>query len=559
MIKKILLIIFILLYQNSLYSKTNENINFNQRYLSNYFSAMLSFNNKENDRTIKFFNYNKRLISRSEDSFKKYILSLLSEGKTEKAIDYILRNEKDGELNFFEANLLLYSDAILKKDFIKADKYVSRINEFKDIGTFENIIAQTIQSYNYLFLNGNMQKTENNLGKLTLINRAFQECYIDSGKDNNYFLNLINAEDGDYSRYIYFYLNSLINNKDFKTANNLSNTINELDSNLLILQSKKWIENEEYENFTDYFSCKNEADIISEFLFIVANLYSSQEEYEKSNYYLNISNFLNNKFIFNYSLLAENYLLNEEYKKAENILKIFNKKFQIYFWFKIKKIGQIISKKKNNEESLKYIEENYKKIVNPNYKIVYDFANIQKNFGKYKKSIELYNLTLKSLKDNAAALSDIYYKRGSSFERIRDYQNSDKDLLRSLELAPDDPYVLNYLAYSWLERNFKINIAIGMLEKAYELTENDPYITDSLGWGYFLNKEYFKAEKYLNMALQIKPDDAVIMDHYGDVLWVLGRKLQANYFWKKVLNSDEAEDINKSELKNKILYGLKNI
>ena len=559
MIKKILLIIFILLYQNSLYSKTNENINFNQRYLSNYFSAMLSFNNKENDRTIKFFNFNKRLITRSEDSFKKYILSLLSEGKTKKAIDYILRNEKDSELNFFEANLLLYSDAILKKDFIKAEKYVSRIKEFKDIGTFENIIAQTIQSYNYLFLNGNMQKTENNLGKLTLINRAFQECYIDSGKDNNYFLNLINSEDGDYSRYIYFYLSSLINNKDFKTAKSLSNTINELDSNLLILQSKKWIENEEYENFTDYFSCKNEADIISEFLFIVANLYSSQEEYEKSNYYLNISNFLNNKFIFNYSLLAENYLLNEEYKKAENILKIFNRKFEIYFWFKIKKIGQIISKKKNNEESLKYIEENYKKIVNPNFKIVYDFANIQKNFGKYKKSIELYNLTLKSLKDNAAALSDIYYKRGGSFERIRDYQNSDKDLIRSLELAPDDPYVLNYLAYSWLERNFKINIAIGMLEKAYGLTENDPYITDSLGWGYFLNKEYFKAEKYLNMALQIKPDDAVIMDHYGDVLWVLGRKLQANYFWKKVLNSDEAEDINKSEVKNKILYGLKNI
>ena len=558
MIKKILLIIFILLYQNSLYSKTNENINFNQRYLSNYFSAMLSFNNKENDRTIKFFNFNKRLITRSEDSFKKYILSLLSEGKTEKAIDYILRNEKDSELNFFEANLLLYSDAILKKDFIKADKYVSRINEFKDLGTFENIIAQTIQSYNYLFINGKIQKNENNLGKLTLINTAFQECYIGSGKDNNYFLNLINSEDGDYSRYIYFYLNSLMNNKDFKTAKNLSNTINELDSNLLILQSKKWIENEEYESFTDYFSCKNEADIISEFLFIVANLYSSQEEYEKSNYYLNISNFLNNKFIFNYSLLAENHLLNEEYKKAEKILKIFNRKFEIYFWFKIKKIGQIISIKKNNEESLKYIEENYKKIVNPNYKIVYDFANIQKNFGNYKKSIELYDFTLKSLKDNAAALSDIYYKRGSSFERIRDYQNSDKDLLRSLELAPDDPYVLNYLAYSWLERNFKINTAIGMLEKAYTLTENDPYITDSLGWGYFLNKEYFKAEKYLNLALQIKPDDAVIMDHYGDALWMLGRKLQANYFWKKVLNSDDVEDINKSEVKNKILNGLKN-
>ena len=558
MIKKILLIVFILLYQNSLHSKTNENINFNQRYLSNYFSAMLSFNNKENDRTIKFFDFNKRLISKSDDSVKKYILSLLSEGKTEKAINYILRNEKDTKLNFFEANLLLYSDSILKKDFLRAEKYVSRINEFKDIGTFENIIAQTIQSFNYLFLNGSMQQTKNNLGKLTLINRALQECYIGSGRDKNYFLNLINSEDGDYSRYIYFYINSLINNKDFTTAKSLSNTINELDSNLLILQSKKWIENEEYENFTDYFSCKNETDIISEFLFIIANLYSSQEEYEKSNYYLNISNFLNNKFIFNYSLLAENYLLNEEYEKAEKILKIFNRKFEIYFWFKIKKIGQIISKKKDNEESLKYIEENYKKIINPNYKIVYDFANIQKNFGNYKKSIEFYDLTLKSLKNHTVALSEIYYRRGSSFERIGDYQNSDKDLLKSLELEPNDPYVLNYLAYSWLERNFKINIAIDMLEEAYGLTENNPYITDSLGWGYFLNKEYFKAEKYLNMALQIKPDDAVIMDHYGDALWMLGRKLQANYYWKKVLRSDETEDINKSEVKNKILNGLRN-
>ena len=92
MIKKILLIFFILLYQNSLYSKTNENINFNQRYLSNYFSAMLSFNNKENDKIFKFFNFNKRFITRSEDSFIDFIF--IKRGKTEKAIDYILEMKK---------------------------------------------------------------------------------------------------------------------------------------------------------------------------------------------------------------------------------------------------------------------------------------------------------------------------------------------------------------------------------------------------------------------------------------------------------------------------------
>ena len=558
MIKKILFILIIVLYQNNLYSKTNENKFFNQRYLYNYFSALLSFSNQDNKKTIKFFESNKKIINKSENLIKKYILSLSVEGKIEKAIKYIERNEGNNKFEFLEANLLLYSRAIVEKDFLKAKNHISKIKKFEDEGTFEMIISKAIQSYNHLFLNSEIKQNDYNLGKLGLVNRAFQECYIGSGKEQNFFLNLINSEDGDYSRYIFFYLNILINKEDIVTAKSLASTINELESNLLILQSKRWIEREEYKNFSQYFSCKSEADLISEFFFIIANLYSSQEQYEKSNFYLSISNYLNKKFIFNNSLVAENFFLIEEYDKAKYILNKFDKKFDIYFWYKIKKIGQIISFNKNNTEPINFIEDNFIKIKDPSFKIIYDYANIQKNFGNYKKSIEFYNRVINFVKNDNTSLSEIFYRRGSSYERIGDYKNSDKDLLKSLELVPNDPYVLNYLAYSWLERNIKINIAINMLEKAYDKTENDPYITDSLGWAYFLNKEYLKAEKYLNLAIQIKPDDPVIMDHYGDSLWMIGRKLQASYFWKRVLTSKNLEDIDVEKLKSKIIVGINN-
>jgi Flp pilus assembly protein TadD len=97
------------------------------------------------------------------------------------------------------------------------------------------------------------------------------------------------------------------------------------------------------------------------------------------------------------------------------------------------------------------------------------------------------------------------------------------------------------LAYSWLERNYKINEAIKMLEKAYSFKSNDPYIIDSIGWGYYLVDDYFKAEKFLKRAVELMPDDPIVNDHYGDILWMLNRKIQARYFWRNVLKMKDAD------------------
>ena len=129
-------------------------------------------------------------------------------------------------------------------------------------------------------------------------------------------------------------------------------------------------------------------------------------------------------------------------------------------------------------------------------------------------------------------------------------------MLLSLKMDPENAYVLNYLAYSWLERDYKINDAIEMLERAYSLENNDPYIIDSIGWAYYLIEEYVKAEKYLRRAVEQMPDDAIVNDHYGDILWKLGQKIQARYFWKSVFKMKDVDEELLKKINSKIIEGL---
>jgi tetratricopeptide (TPR) repeat protein len=239
------------------------------------------------------------------------------------------------------------------------------------------------------------------------------------------------------------------------------------------------------------------------------------------------------------------------------ILESFSKKDNFYYWFRLKKEAQIILKKKNSEASLNFINFNFKKIKNPSIKIIFDIANFNKNAKKYEEAIYYYDQILSKIDKKSPLYSEILYRRGGSYERIGDYKKSDKDLLKSLEINPDDAYVLNYLAYSWLEREHKIDVALEMLQKAYNERNNDPYIIDSIGWAYFLVDDYIKAEKFLKRAVNLMPDDPIVNDHYGDILWKLDRKIQARYFWKNVLSLKETEEDLKKKINEKLIMGLK--
>tara|TARA_B100000131_G_scaffold75190_1_gene71652 strand:+ start:2792 stop:4468 length:1677 start_codon:yes stop_codon:yes gene_type:complete len=555
----IIFILSFLLFQTNTYSNTSESNKFNQKYLSDYFSALISSKNQNNDDALKFFNSSKFLIKKHDNFLKEYVFSLVLDGQVKKAINQIKISKNEKNSNFFEANLLLTVDSFKKKDFKQVSKRLKELDISKDDGTYEFVIFKILENYNHLFIEKKIKKQENDFGNLNLINSSFQNCYINSNITPTYFTNLINDSNNDYSRYLFFYFSYLVQNKEFSKAKDISKSIVPLTDTLLISQSKEWIENEKFEKFTEYFSCYNETDILSEFFFLISNLFSSQEIYDQSNFYLRISEYLNKKFYFNLSLLAENHYLNNNFEYSKIILNKFKNKDDVYNWYRIKKIGKILSESGKENESLEFTEKNFKLIIKPSVKTLYDMANIYRSFKKYDKAIKNYSELLTKVDKDSYAYSRILYRRGSCFERQGNYENADNDLLKSLKINPDAPYTMNYLAYSWLERNYKINEAMDMLKEAYKKKSNDPYITDSVGWGYYLVGDYINAEKYLKKALLLMPSDPIVNDHYGDVLWQLNRKLQAKYFWENVLELEETEDEMKKNIKKKLLNGPKKL
>ena len=550
---KFLLILF-LLYQNPLHSKSASFDDFDSKNLSKYFSGIVAFENKNNSKALNFFNTSKILLNKHEPYLKRYVYSLVLENKVNQAINVIKQNKNNSE--FFEKYLLLTIDSLRRDDFSKALNYISETKKYIKLNRFNSAVLDNLRDYVFVFNEKKLPNDLKNYGNLSVISKTFQRCYLEDAKTKTFFSKLINNDDADLTRYTFFYLAYLIENNQIEEAKKITGGIKFINTSLLLSQGKSWIENGNEKKINTVFSCKNHNDLISEFLFLISNLYSAQDDYIKSNFYLYLSNYLNPKFYYNLSLLAENQYSNKEFDRVKKVLREFEKEDDFYYWYRLKKEAQIISKEINQKESLKFIKSNFEKIEKPNEKILFDIANFYKNAKEYEQAIKYYTKVLGIIGDDLEIKSDLFYRRGASNERMGNYEESDRDMLLSLEIDPDDAYVLNYLAYSWLERDHKIKEAMEMLEKAYSLMENDPYIIDSIGWAYFLTDDYVKAETYLKRAVELMPDDAIVNDHYGDILWKLGRKIQARYFWKSVSKMEDVDEELLQKINQKIIKGL---
>ena len=556
--KKITLsLILFIFYQTPLYSKSTSFNNFDAKNFSKYFSGIVAFENKDNLRALDFFNASKILLNDHDPYLKKFMYSLVLENKVTQAINLIKRNKGKDNIDFFDAHLLLILDHLKKNEFKKAFVLITNMNNLDQQSKLNSAIIESVKQYIYVFKEKKFLDNKKNLGNLSIISETFQKCYLGDQNTDAYFINLFNGAEADYTRYIFFYLSYLVENNKFDEIKKVIDDIHYINSTLLLSQGKSWLENNESKKLIEVFSCKSHNNLVSEFLFLISNLYSSQDNFKKSNFYLNLSNFLNPKFVFNLSLVAENQYFNQEYKKLKLTLRNFKKEDKFYHWYRVKKEAQIIAKLRNKKESLNYLTAEFGKIDKPNNKILFDVANFYKNSQEYGDAIKLYTKILETTDDDFIIRSDVFYRRGGCYERIGEYEKADKDLLQSLSINPDDAYVLNYLAYSWLERNFKINEAIKMLESAYATKSNDPYIIDSIGWAYYLINDHLKAEKFLKRAVELMPDDPIVNDHYGDILWKLDRKIQARYFWANVLKMDDAEDEMLKKINIKMIEGLK--
>ncbi len=555
MYKYIFFFIIFFLYQTSSFSKISDVDKFDKKNLSNYFSAVLSINNNDAKNSLKFLENSKILNNKHEEYFKNYIKSLVANEKVDLAIKKI-KNSQDN-YSFLEKEVILLVDNLINKNFEKSSLRLENIeNLIEPDDRYHIILSKVLKNYLQVFKNNNIESYKNNnFAELDNISLAFLSCYFDLKNTDKRFEEFI-GYNGSNSRYIYFYLDYLIEQNNISKIDEVLRNINQLNKPLLIAQSVKWINEKNYNKLNNLFSCKNEQDIIAEFFYLIANLYSSQGLFKESNFYITLSKYLNPKFILNSTLKIENYMDTKKYELVRNEISKIDKDNIIYNWFKVKKNASIIQETENKNSALKFIKKEFLKIQNPSNKVLFDMANILRNFKDYEGAIDIYSKLIQYSNYSAEEYADLLYKRGTCYEREKDFLKADEDLLNSLEIDPDEPYVLNYLGYSWLERSFKIPEAMDMLKKAYNLKDNDPYITDSIGWAYYLIGDFINAKKYLEKAVKLMPYDPIVNDHYGDVLWKLDKKVQARYFWDGALKLEGAEKELKKEIEKKLVFGL---
>jgi tetratricopeptide (TPR) repeat protein len=144
----------------------------------------------------------------------------------------------------------------------------------------------------------------------------------------------------------------------------------------------------------------------------------------------------------------------------------------------------------------------------------------------------------------------LYYSRGAALERSGQWARAEGDLKRALELQPDQPLVLNYLGYSWIDRGEHLAEGLNMVKRAVELRPDDGYIVDSLGWAYYRLGEFGNATRQLEKAIELLPEDPTINDHLGDAYWQEGRVVEARYQWRRALQfKPEADQVRTIESK----------
>ena len=174
---------------------------------------------------------------------------------------------------------------------------------------------------------------------------------------------------------------------------------------------------------------------------------------------------------------------------------------------------------------------------------------------QYGEAAAAYDIAVERIKTVEYRHWRLFYVRGIAFERLGEWPKAEADFKRALELEPDQPLVLNYLGYTWVEQGRNLDEARTMIEKAVELRPDDGYIVDSLGWAAYRLGDFEEAVRQLERAVELVAGDPIINDHLGDAYWQVGRSHEARFQWRRVLTLDPEDDL-AAQVRRKIADGL---
>jgi Flp pilus assembly protein TadD len=165
---------------------------------------------------------------------------------------------------------------------------------------------------------------------------------------------------------------------------------------------------------------------------------------------------------------------------------------------------------------------------------------------RYAEAVEYFTRVIDLVPKPDAGHWIHWYSRGTSYERIKKWPQAEADLQRALQLSPDQPLVLNYLGYTWIDQNRNLKQGLAMIEKAVAKKPDDGYIVDSLGWAHYRLGNFKEAVRHLERAVELKPEDPTLNDHLGDAYWRVGRHREARFQWDLALGlKPEPEEVQK--------------
>ena len=527
--------------------------------IASYFSGILLLNDGRYEESHKYLQKLDGLENSHLAFSSKYLYSLVNSNNLSKAFYYSKKLEREKKDNF-ESDLIIGVYYLKNLKFELSNKYFLKAKNRQPRSLLDSYVVNTLYLWSNLHKINfekavlNFQSLDKRFENLNKIQNVFLHCFFNKNDAENVFNKLVSDDKTDFSRYNYFFAKYLNDIGNISKANKIvNNSLKKHPRNLLLNQYK--IDLERSKNNFD-FNCRKKQHVAAEILYITANVLSTESIYPLSNFYLNLSKFLNDDFKAFDTLMAENFYNINDLPNSIKIYKRLTNHGNAFKWYSNKQISRILIKEGKKKESIKLLSRAYNELPSKGVYETFDYAEFLKNNEEFEKSIKFYTSVLTKINKQHPLYPEVTDGRGVAYERIGEWKKAEKDLLDSLKISPNQAYVINYLAYSWIEQGVKIQKSLEMLKKANELKSNDPYIIDSLGWALFKLNRFEESKTYLQLAVKLMPADPIVNDHYGDVLWKNGKKIQARYYWNYVLNLEKAEQSLKEKIEQKLIKGL---
>ncbi len=561
-LKLILYIILFFSISNVVYSKKIDKY-YNTNKIFNYFAGVSYLKNNEYESSYKHLKKMEGLEVEHDSYSKFYLYSLVNSEKINEAYRFSKKLESK-DIERFEDILIIGIYHLKNNRHDKALKYFKKLEKkFPEDDIVSSLISESLKNW-IIFSKSKkgeaiqlLEKMPPKFKNIKKIQSTFIECFFESNFTEKAFEKLLFDKETNFSRYSFFYANYLNNKgRSVEAIEVINKSLKDNPRNLILNQLKTEINNKETFNLSNKFECKNLSHISAEILYIISNILSSQYSFTLSNFYLSLAKYLNPNFISFDALYAENFYMMNKFEKSKKIYKDIIKTGSTYSWYASKEISSILLEQKKEKESVDFLKRSYKNIKLPNINEIYDYARFLKNNDEFYESIKFYTKVLNLINKEHYLYPKVTHGRGIAYERTDQWEKAEVDLLNSLSASPDQAHVINYLAYSWIEKGINVEESLEMLKKANDLKKNDGYIVDSLGWALFKLGRYKEAEEYLRLALILMPSDPVLNDHYGDALWMQDKKVQARYYWKYASSSEEADIKLKKSAKEKSILGL---